>query len=173
MKNLKQNFIFGLFVALMLVLTGCPYSSTVPISQPNTPFPKEILGKWVASSQVSKDKPTTYYEITEKNPKVFVVTTYDLNRTDKTYKKGPVYNGHLSEINGVTFINLFDVSQKKYLFYKLNNLSQEKFTLQEITDNITENFTSSAELQNFIKKYMNLSFFYNKTKTSYIKRNDL
>ena len=51
---------------------------------------------------------------------------------------------------------------RKYYFYRMEKKSEDRIKFKAVTDNITEEFATAEELKAFVKKHMELSFFYNK-----------
>lgn len=167
MKSLKFATLFG---ALSLVFMGCPYESKVPIDDPtNGKGDKALVGKW-------EEKGSDDYE--------WGVTlddnTYRIEK--KNLKEGgdpTVYKGFLSDVSGVTFMNVYELSDyesssdRKYWLYRVEKKGEgDRVKMRAVTDNITEEFASSAELKAFIKKNMEISFFYNKDDEKTFYKND-
>lgn len=156
MKSLKFAALFG---ALSLVFMGCPYEAKVPIDdQSNSKPDKGLVGKW-------EEKGSDDYEWK-------VELTDGMYRIEKkNIKDGgdpTVYKGFLSDVSGTTFMNVYELdeygssSDRKYFLYRLTKKGDDRVTMDAVTDNITEEFTTSADLKAFIKKNMDISFFYNK-----------
>lgn len=174
LKNkLRLGFNLGFMLSLVFLMTACPYSSEVPIDKPSVKVPSDIIGTWVSSSYADKDKPSTYYVISKKDANVFRVKEYSYKKEDDKYEDKKMYDGHLSNLKNKQFLNLYDIGNTKYYFYRLNDLNSSKMELQEVSDNITEKFSTSAELKSFFTKYMDLSFFFNKSESKYVKRDDI
>ena len=79
-----------------------------------------------------KQKDDNTYSILEKHKKTEGSTPQD----DKTY------NGFLSDVDGVKFLNLYEPDQdsKSYYFYKIEFSDEtDGFTLYPVSDYITEN----------------------------------
>lgn len=148
--------------ALMIMLTGCPYSAEVPIDQPSVKINDMLLGKWE-----SKSSSDYTYTVTKLDAYSYKFVKKSASSGDET-----VYMGHQSDINGTKYINIYEdgSTSKNYYFYKLElSSSGAKATLTPVTENITEKFTTSAELKTFFSKYQNLSFFFDKDADVYIK----
>lgn len=156
MKSLKFAALFG---ALSLVFMGCPYEAKVPIDdQSNSKPDKGLVGKW-------EEKGSDDYEWK-------VELTDGMYRIEKkNIKDGgdpTIYKGFLSDVSGTTFMNVYELdeygssSDRKYFLYRLTKKGDDRVTMDAVTDNITEEFTTSADLKAFIKKNMDISFFYNK-----------
>lgn len=154
MKSAKFAMLFG---ALSLVFMGCPYESKVPVDDSsNAKGDKTLSGKWDEKGSedylwtVTLDENT--YRIEKKNVK---------EGGDPT-----IYGAFLSDVGGSPFLNVWEKSDdggdRKYYIYKIDKKGEERVTLKGMTENVTEEFASSAELKAFIKKYMDLSFFWDK-----------
>lgn len=143
------------------MMGGCPYKSDFPIDVPAIKVNPSLLGKWE-----SKNSSEEIYNVSKEND-----FTYKIEKKNKDSKEPTVYYAHASDVDGETFLNLReDGTAIEYYLYKLElNSSVSKATLRSVTENITEKFGSSAELKAFIKKYKNLSFFFDKTEDVYIK----
>jgi len=148
-----------ILLSIILFVTACPYSSTVPISSPTVKINKLLLGNW--KKQYGKN----YVAVTKKSPTEYKIVQKTFNSSKKTYSSKK-YIGHLSIVNGKPFMNL-KASNGKYFFYKINSLTKSRLVMKELTDNITEGFSSSAALKAFVEKNMHLSFFYNKSPQKY------
>ena len=159
--------LFSLFAA-MLVLTACPYQSSVPISEPNQKLDKKLMGKWIKESDLEAENPE-YFEIKpiEKDKYKFNIVKYEYQTSDSSYKETK-YLTHLTKIEDNVFMNMQKDGEGDYYLHKIN-LDGDKFVLFELTDNIDEKFNTSPELYDFVKKYMNLSFFYNKDEVTYVR----
>lgn len=161
MKNLK--WILPLLI-IAVVLGGCPYKSDVPLAATGKKINAVLLGDWEPKSQSSTEK----YEITKDND-----FTYKITKTSKNAKEPTIYKAYIVDVDGVTFMNLWqegEMAEKGYYIYKVEiNGGNNKITLSSVTENITEKFTTSDELIAFIKKYKSLSFFFDKTQDVYIK----
>jgi hypothetical protein len=155
MKSVKFA---ALFSALSLVFMGCPYESKVPIDDSsNAKMDKTLLGTFSEKGSEDYTYKVTAYENTYK--------------VDKTNKDGETtkYKGFFSDVSGVTFLNIHEVSEYessevKYYLYRVEKKGDdgERVKLRAVTDNITEEFATSAELKAYLKKNMEISFFYNK-----------
>ncbi len=149
---------------MMFFLTGCPYSSEVPLDQPTTKIDQNLLGKWVKKSE---DEHPKFYLVTKLNETTLQFAENEYSSSDKKYNSKE-YKGHLTIIGNTKFLNL--ERDAKYYFHKIEMSStNQSFTLFEVTDNIDETFSTSAEMKAFFTKYKDLSFFYNKDEVTYNK----
>lgn len=76
-----------------------------------------------------------------------------------------IYIGWLTDVGGSQFMNVYEQdyeSEKSYMIYRMEKKSEDRIKFRAMTDNVTEEFTTSEEFKAFVKKNMELSFFYNK-----------
>jgi len=154
MKLVKVAAFLG---SLSLLLMGCPYESKVPLGTSDASKPdKDFVGKWEEkgdddySWKCSMDG--NQYRIEKKS-------------TDGESSEPTIYIGWLTDIAGSPFLNVYeqDYSEdRKYYIYRVDKKSEDRIKFRAVTDNITEEFATSEELKTFVKKNMELSFFYNK-----------
>jgi len=161
----KHISIFFL-TAVSIFLFACPYKSKVPIDAETVKIKPELIGKWVKNTDIEKEKPA-FFIISELSKTKYQFTKNEYSTYDSTYKLTN-YTVYFSLIENVEFMNMQEENGEDFLLYKIVSGNKE-ITLFEVTDNIDEQFTTSAELKAFIKKYMNLSFFYNKDEEKYVK----
>lgn len=158
----KVTFISCLLVASFMFM-GCPYSSEVAIdSEAHLKINNLLLGKWE-----SKSSSDYSYTVTEKDANTYLIEKKSSSSGDITS-----YNGFLSEIDGVKYLNVYDVSSSTvtYYFYKVEvSSSGNKASLIPVTENIDEKFTSSAEMKKFFKENQKNSYFFDKDEDVYIK----
>lgn len=154
MKSLKYVVLFG---ALSLVFMGCPYETKVPVDDiSKSKIDKSLLGKWDEKS--SEDY---LWTVTQDGNEYRIEKMNIKEGGDPT-----IYKGFLSDVNGVSFLNLYEYSadgsssDRQYYIYRIEKKGEGRVKARGVTSNITETFATSAELKDFIKKYMELSFFY-------------
>ncbi len=163
---MKHTTLFTLTFVILLVLTACPYASKVPIDEANLEIDKQLIGKWIKSSDFKKKKPD-YFQISDNGDKHYLIVEFEYQSSDSTYKEVQ-YVAHISKIDNNSFLNMQKDGVGDFYLYKIE-LKANKFKLFEITDNIDETFNTSEDLRNFIKQYMHLSFFYNKEEQLYVR----
>jgi len=146
---------------------GCPYASTVPIDVPKIKVNKKLIGKWIKTSDLSKENPN-YYEIEKHDKYLYRITDNSYNSMDSTYSQ-EIYISHISDLEGNSFMNMQQDGSGDYFLHKIV-LAENVLTFVEVTENIDEKFNTSEELRAFIQKHMNLSFFYTKEEVQYTKR---
>ncbi len=154
MKSAKFVALFG---ALSLVFMGCPYESKIPLDTADKSKPdKDFVGKWEEKGDDSYSWKCTMdgnqYRVEKKS-------------IEDSESEPTVYVGWLSDVGGTPFLNVYEQdysSDRMYYLYRVEKKSEDRIKFKAVTDNITEEFTTSEELKTFIKKNMELSFFYNK-----------
>lgn len=154
---MKTLSVIALFGTLSLLFMGCPYESKVPLdTAEKSKMDKDLNGVWEEKDSEDytwKCEPDgNQYRITKKSRK-------DAS-SDPT-----VYFGWLTDVGGTQFLNIYEKdsgSDKKYMLYRMEKKSSDRLKFKAVTDNVTEQFSSSEELKSFVKKNMELTFFYNK-----------
>jgi hypothetical protein len=155
---MKKAFV-PIVVLISVLLWGCPYQSDVALSDATFKIDKRMLGTWVAENDVAKEK-VGYYIIAMADSFHYSIDHVQYNENEDSYSTIS-YTGHLSKLDDLTFLNLQENGQRPFLMYKVI-IRDGKFTKVEVTDNIDEAFTDQKKMQEFFKKNMHLSFFYNK-----------
>src|SRR5690349_1763354 len=102
---------------MALLLTACPYSSSVPVTAPGAGITKELFGKWIAASDLTYDDPT-FYSIGKYDDNRYEVIESVFNSYDNKYTK-TTYLMHASPVNGKVFMNLQELAGGDYHIYKL------------------------------------------------------
>ncbi|GIV33380.1 MAG: hypothetical protein KatS3mg031_0915 [Chitinophagales bacterium] len=151
----------------LLLLTGCPYGSEVPLDKPFVRIDKRLLGEWVNTA----DK-EYLYRVSPGDEYTYTILKIKVNghgHKDDTL----TYNAYLTNLDSILFFTVYapDTVKKSYLFYKYEMAPDgRKVALTPVTDNIDEKFDSSKDLRAFFQKYMHLSFFFDKDAEVYIKK---
>ena len=163
---MKKLTVYLIVLSLSVLFFGCPYTSSVPIDKPSVKVNSKMFGIWQAGE-------STKYEVMQND-----AFTYKINQlADSTSEQGKekpgsnditMYDGHVSQINNIYFLNVKNSSPNGFLengdyyLYKIDFTNDKSFTLTEVTTYIKEKFDNSEDLKNYIKKYMDsgLSFFY-------------
>lgn len=164
----KRIVPFIMLAVIVMLITACPYTSSVPIDNPAVKVDKNLLGKWVKSSDQTNEHPN-FFVITNIGDLKYNIIKNEYNSTDSAFTQ-TVYISHISKIDNLSFMNMQQDGKGDYYLYRID-LGNGEFSLFELTDNIDEKFNTSPELKAFIKKNMNLSFFYNKDEEKYLKQN--
>ena len=162
----KIHYILS-FALVSLLFMGCPYSSETPIDKPSVKIDNNLIGVWGTDNESDSTK----YTVSKIDDFTYLIKKESTSSNETTITK---YKGYLSDVGGTKFMNIWadDGSETaKYYFYKIEFAdNNKKFIMHEVTDNIQETFTSSDDLKKFIQANMNLSFFFNKDKNTYLKK---
>ena len=116
-----------------------------------------------------KGSSTYNYRISKETETLYKIEEISNSNKSSIY----LYYGYTTTIGGTQFLVTYQENKNggspdKYYFYKLEGTkSGSMFTLFEVTEAISEEFTTTKELKNFISKYKDLSFFYNKTELKF------
>jgi hypothetical protein len=154
---MKTLSIIALFGTLSLVFMGCPYESKLPIdSADKGKIDKDLVGNWEEKGDEDYiwkcEVDGNQYRITKKS-------------VENPSAEPTVYIGFLSEVGGAQFLNIYEQdfdSDKSYMLYRLDKKSEDRVKFRAVTDNVTDEFNTSEDLKAFVKKNMDLTFFYNK-----------
>jgi hypothetical protein len=165
MKN-HPVVLFLTIITLSIVLMGCPYSSSVPLSAAPTKGSEFLMGTW----EQATDGEVTVAIKSVGNQQLEITKTTKNTDSDPTIE---TYNGYVTEINGTIFLNVkeqssFDESSTWY-FYKIEREGDFKMTAFEVTSNIRETFDNSEEMKKFFTSNMQNSYFYNTDEVKYFK----
>ncbi len=165
MKIFSKLPLLALVFALF-ILTGCPYSSTVPIDAPSIAVNSKLIGKWVKQSESGgKEEEAEYLVFSKTNANLYKIEKYTFDSEKKEHKLDQTFEGHFSKVGKHDFFNM--KNDNKYFFYKINYANNDDLLMIEVTDNIDETFENSATLKSFFQKNADLSFFYNKDESKY------
>jgi hypothetical protein len=146
----------------LLLFTGCPFSSDIPIDSPSVRVNEKLIGTWELRSNSESN-----YVVTKTDNFTYKFEKHSKNNSDVTN-----YFAYMSNVSGVQYLNLWEESssdKKTYYFYKFEMMNDAMVKFIPITENIDEKFTTSTELKNFIAKNQNLTFFFEKDEDTYIK----
>ena len=156
-KNLLQ---LAAVWMLASVLMGCPYNNDLPLSTTGIKVPDALLGIWeVSGENGNKVKITKTSE-----------TTMAIEKTDGYDGTVSNYEGHITLVGGVMFINVKETGDyATYYFYKIEKDGEYKTTIYPVTTYIREQFASSEELKAFFDKNMVNSYFYTTDQETYYK----
>lgn len=163
MKNLKHLLIF---LPMLFLLTACPYSAEIALDEkPTIKVDDRLIGSWEQKSSSSD----YVYNVTKKDDFTYSFEKVNTKSDDKT-----TYNAYTTDINGVKFLSLWQISEydskPSYYFYKLEIVKDYMVKLVSVTENIDEKFETAAEMREYFKKNMSVSFFFDKTEEEYIKK---
>lgn len=154
---MKTLSVIALFGTLSMVFMGCPYESKLPLDAADKSKPdKDLVGKWE-----EKDDEDYSWKC-EMDGNQYRITKKSLEDSES---EPTVYVGWLTDVGGTQFLNVYEQdysSDKSFMLYRFEKKSEDRVKFKAVTDNITEEFTTSEDLKAFVKKNMELTFFYNK-----------
>ena len=164
-----RKIFYSVCIAMVsLTFMACPYKSAVPIDTvPKIKVDDRLLGDYE-----KKGSSTYTYKIERESAKEYKIIQVYTSSTSAKSNRETVYYGYVSSIGGEKYLQTYKKSKysstKKYYLYRVKlNASATILTLQPVTENIKEKFETSKELKNYIAKYQDLSFFYEKDEKYY------
>jgi len=164
-KNLVMKKIgFLLLICMGLIIGGCPYISPVSLGEPDA-LDSKFLGKWHKEGEEK-----SHYLFEKTSDKLYKITENKWKEDESKFDENPViYTGFIKMINNKPFLDLqptedqMTMTVNDHMIFGLTMISDSKMEVRPLTERIEDKFTSSADLVDFIKKYQNLSFFYEAT----------
>jgi hypothetical protein len=168
--NLFQKVLasFGL-LSIVVLLAGCPYSSSVPIDEGTVKISSELVGQWMSTADMESENPN-YYVITKDDKFHATAKKMEYSSSDSSYSE-TIYHLTFSDVNGETFMNAMEEEGTTYslLKFRFDEVKGEIYT-SEVTDYIKETFSTSAELKDFIAKNKSNSYFFTNTSETYVRK---
>ncbi len=157
--KLITRYPMAALIALAILFSGCPYSSTIPLSEATAKIPDSFIGTWERM-----DSEGDKVEVKRTGP-----NTMDVIQPNSEGEP-TIYHAHFTEIGRSTFMNLKeDGEYSNYLLYKLEKEGDFKIKLVEVTPYIRETFETSADLRKFVEQNMQHSFFFTNEESTYYK----
>jgi len=158
----------GLLV-LVVLLAGCPYSSSVPIDEGTVKISSDLVGQWVSTADKESENPN-YFVITKDDKFHATAKKIEYSSSDSSYSE-TIYHLTFSDVNGETFMNAMEEEGTTYslLKFRFDEKTGEIYT-SEVTDYIKETFSTSAELKDFIAKNKSNSYFFTNTSETYVRK---
>ena len=156
-------------IAFVVLLTGCPYSSTVPIDEGTVKVPSGLAGSWMSSGDAEEEHPT-YYLISNDDKYHATAVKNEYSSTDSTYSQ-TMYHLTFSDVGGEMFMNALEEGGTSYYLYKFSfDDKLGEIQTSEVTDYIKESFSTSKELKDFIAKNKSNSYFFTNTNETYTRK---
>jgi hypothetical protein len=170
--NLLQKVLASAgLMAVVLLIAGCPFSSSVPIDEGTVKVPAGLPGQWMSKSDKESEDPVenpTYYVISKEDKFHATAKKFEYSSSDSSYSE-TIYHLTFSDVNGVVFMNAREEGGDTYSLYKFSFDEKEKYiNTSEVTDYIKETFSTSKELKDFISKNMSNSYFFTNTNETYV-----
>jgi hypothetical protein len=156
-------------LGIIILLSGCPFSGSVPIDEGTVPIPGKMLGTWIKVSDTSEANPTTF-SITLEDKYHAEVSKFEPG-TEDTEDHLTYYRVSLSDVDGDIFMNVQENGSTSYYYYKYTyDANNDQMNLYEVSDYIKETFDTSKSLKGFIAKNKSLSFFFTNTTDTYLRQ---
>jgi hypothetical protein len=156
-------------LALLVLLTGCPYSSSLPIDEGSVKVSSALAGEWMSAADKESENPT-YYVISKDDTHHATAKKMEFSSSDSSYSE-TTYHLTFSDVSGETFMNAIEEGNESYNLYKFAfNEKTGEIKTSEVTDYIKETFSSSPELKAFIAKNKSNSYFFTNTDETYIRK---
>jgi peptide methionine sulfoxide reductase MsrA len=168
--NVFQKIItsFSLLTFIVL-LTGCPFSSSVPIDEGTVKVSDQLAGKWISTEDAESENPT-YFEISKDDKFHATARKMEFSSADSSYS-ATVYKLTFSDVNGETFMNAIEEGGSTYNLYKFSfDEKSGEINTSEVSDYIKETFNTSKELKDFIAKNKGNSYFFTNTNEIYVRK---
>jgi|GEM_PF-741372 len=164
----KITATIGLFT-IVIVLAGCPFSSSVPIDEGTVKVSSGLVGEWVSTGD-KESANATYFIVTKDDKLHATAKKKEYSSSDSSYSE-TIYHLTFSDVNGETFMNAIEEEGTTYNLYKFkfDEKAGEIYT-SEVTDYIKETFSTSAELKDFIAKNKSNSYFFTNTSETYVRK---
>lgn len=159
----KLFYRIAILFSFCLPLMACPYRSEVFIDLPSVKVDSRLTGTWHAKAIDSI---------------VFRVTKTDENMY-RIYKKPlpageeVLYNGFLSDVDGVKYLNIYELQSKLliYYFFRVNIPADgDTFTLTPVSEKIKEKFKTPQELKAYFRNNQHNSSFFGKNDVVLVKK---
>jgi len=156
-------------LSIIVLLAGCPFSSSVPIDEGTVKIAPGLEGQWMSSADKEAENPT-YYIVTKDDKFHATAKKMEFSSSDSTWAE-TLYHLTFSDVNGDVFMNAMEDEGTTYNLYKFkfDEKTGEIYT-SEVTDYIKETFNTSKELKDFIAKNKSNSYFFTNTNETYVRK---
>ena len=156
-------------IAIVVLLAGCPFSSSVPIDEGTVKVSSDLVGEWISPGDKESANPT-YFVITKDDKFHATARKIEYSSTDSSYSE-TIYHLTFSDVSGETFMNAVEEEGTTYNLYKFKfDEKTGEVSTSEVTDYIKETFSTSAELKDFIAKNKSNSYFFTNTNETYVRK---
>jgi len=156
----RRFFMIPLLALLALTLTACPYESDKPITEATEKVDEVLMGQWIDVYDEGSEYPTVFTISKETDTRYRITEEGDAGKYS--------YMMHSSTIKDNVFMNIKEIGTDYYMLYKME-MVDGLLILHEVTPYIDEDFPTSKSLRSYIKKNMNLSFFYTDAPSRYVR----
>jgi hypothetical protein len=155
---MKKNLLILIIGMIMIIaMTGCPYESSIPLSNScNSTFDPALIGTWVSpSTNGSKDT----IVIMKFNEHEYYIEIHEKDQTGvKITSRG---RGFVTSIKNQKIINFCELGKPdKFIFFKYEIRNRLMKTFSASDKFIKQPFNSSSELCDFFTRNMDKQGFY-------------
>lgn len=161
MNNLCCRII--ILLSFCLPLIACPYKSEVFIDLPSVKVDPRLTGTWRAKSIDS-----IAFRVTKTDENMYRIYKKTLPAGEEV-----LYNGFLSEIDAVTYLNIYELQASilSYHFFKVIIPEDgNTLTLIPVSDKIKNKFSTPQELKSYFRNNQKNNFFFGKEEVQLIKK---
>ncbi len=156
---MKKLVTFLPFLAMMTLLTGCPYNSKIPLSKPDTPIDKALLGVWSAVIEKG-DADSVEMKVYEFNEKEYYI---DIKAVSGAKIEIDRYRVFSSPVGTTRLLNVEDLEHKgefNFFRYQLNGNTLKVDMVSDVSVK-TPYSSSKAMSKAFAEKINGKDFFEN------------
>lgn len=148
----KILWLVGICISAILFM-GCPYSSSIALSDPSYKISDNLIGTWELSGNSDGDK----FEVKRTSG-----TTVEIIKTMGYDQSQTTFDAHITDIAGTLFLNAREGGDEygSYYFYKIEKDGEYKIRLIPVTSYIRETFETAEEMRNFFESNMQNSYFF-------------
>lgn len=156
-------------LTIVVLLTGCPFSSSVPVDEGTVKISDKLAGEWVSAADKGTANPT-YFIISVDDKFHATAKKREFSPSDSTYSE-TIFHLTFSDVNGETFMNALENESTTYSILKFTfDEKNGEASTSEVSDYIKETFTTSQDLKTFIAKNKSNSYFYTNTIEKYVRK---
>lgn len=153
---MKKQFLLPVLFTLLLLLTGCPYNSKIPLSAvPKQPIDKALLGEWGNAKEPEDSSVLTIYAF---NQYEYAILILDKSNNKTTAE---LTRAFLTPVGGKMLLNLESLKSKGDFNFCTYSLEGDTLKVKVVSDIVMkEKFESSkAMAKAFAKKIDNKDFY--------------
>ena len=137
-----------LLIALSVLLSACPYTSTVGIDDKTPPpIDPKLIGTW---RKTAFPKDSTQLVISKSRENYYSIRA-KLKDGANAYSNN-TYSAWFADVSGTRLLNVYNASEKEY-YFGMAILDNGKLTIKLLSDDITHRkYNRSSDLIDFLNK---------------------
>ena len=140
----------ALLIAIMLLITGCPLQTSVPVDEGSYTTTGWLEGKWI---ELKADGSTAKTYLIKKGDKAGKIQVYTITDGKPEAKPMPVV---LSNVAGKIFISAYteadDMDEAGYYIYQMQKKSNAAFDLLPVKEHAISTSATSKEIMTFLRE---------------------